>query len=61
MTKANPNSFSSSTTDQESSPQVDHGLFPSNLSADDEDQSTDAAASDNGGGTSGSHGNGTAG
>lgn len=61
MTKANSSSFSSSSTDQESSPQVDHGLFPRSLSTDDQAPDTDAAASDNGGGTSGNHGNGNAG
>lgn len=61
MTKANSNSFSESSTSQDAAPPAEHGLFPSNLSADDDAPSSDAAASDNGGGTSGNHGNGNAG
>lgn len=61
MTKANSSSFSKSSTPQDSSPEVDHGLFPTSLGADDDSQSSAKADGDNGGGTSGNHGNGTAG
>ena len=61
MTKANSPSFSKSSNSQDSSPQVDHGLFPTSLGAEEDDASSAQADGDNGGGTSGNHGNGTAG
>lgn len=61
MTKANPAPHSPGSTDQDGAPQVDHELFQAGLAADDDSDQSSARANDNGGGTSGNHGNGTAG
>lgn len=61
MTKATPVPHSPRPTEQDGAPPAEHELFPASLSADDEDADPAARASDNGGGTSGNHGNGTAG
>ncbi len=64
MTKATSAPHSPGSTDQDGAPPAAHELFQAGLAAtDDSDDSDDssARASDNGGGTSGNHGNGTAG
>lgn len=61
MTKATRAPHSPDSTDQDGVPQVDHELFQAGLAAEDDSDDSSARANDNGGGTSGNHGNGTAG
>ncbi len=64
MTKANfaqQSPRSGSSTNQEGATEVDHGPFQTTLGVEDDNPGIAAPEADNGGGTSGTHGNGSAG
>ena len=63
MTKANlaPQSPRLGSANQDGANEVDHGPFQTTLGAEDDNQGIAAPEADNGGGTSGTHGNGSAG